>query len=119
MKTPKLKYFYLALTESEYELFQATRVVAVDASTRINMITGEITGVTVRYLAHTANAADSEYRHRMRYTQPLYILRIPRECIDRTGLEISASQFRSWLYRQSIHCEHCGVERFELAPEPS
>jgi hypothetical protein len=119
MRIPKLKYFYLALTQSEYDAFEKTRVVVVDSATTIDIITGEIRGVTVRYLSDTARACDDEYRHRMRYTKPLYILRIPADHIDRTRLEISVSQFRSWLYRQPIQCEHCGVERFEIAPQPS
>ena len=119
MRIPKLKYFYLALTETEYAAFVESRVVPVDASTTIDIITGEIRGVTVRYLSDTATACDEEYRHRMRYSKPLYILRIPADAIDRTGLEIAVSQFRSWQYRQPIHCEHCGVERFEIAPQPS
>jgi len=119
MRIPKLKYFYLALTEPEYRSFENSRVIPVDASATIDIVTGEIRGVTVRYLSDTAATCDEEYRHRMRYTRPLYVLRIPADSIDRTGLEIAVSQFRSWQYRQPIRCEHCGVERFEIAPQPS
>ena len=119
MRIPKLKYFYVALTESEYHAFEKTRVVPVDASTTIDIFTGEVRGITVRYLSDTATACDDEYRHRIKYWLPLYILRIPADAIDRNRLEISVSQFRSWLYRQPIHCEHCGVERFEIEHQPS
>ena len=119
MRIPKLKYFYLALTEPEYRSFENSRVVPVDASTTIDIITGEIRGVTVRYLSDTAAGCDEEYRVRTRYWLPLYVLRIPADSIDRTALEVSVSQFRTWLYRQSIHCEHCGVERFEIEHQPS
>jgi len=119
MRIPKLKYFYLALTEPEYAAFAESRVITVDSATTIDMITGEIRGVTVRYLSDTAATCDEEYRVRNRYWRPLYVLRIPANSIDRTRLEVSVSQFRSWLYRQSIHCEHCGVERFEIEHQPS
>jgi len=119
MRIPKLKYFYLALTEPEYRSFENSRVIPVDASTTIDIVTGEIRGVTVRYLSDTAAGCDEEYRHRTRYWRPLYVLRIPADSIDRTRLEVSVSQFRTWLYRQSIHCEHCGVERFEIEHQPS
>ena len=119
MRIPKLKYFYLALTEPEYEAFALSRVVPVDEKTSINIVTGEIRGVTVRYLSDTAAGCDEEYRTRTRYWRPLYVLRIPADSIDRTRLEVSVSQFRSWLYRQPIHCAHCGVERFEIEHQPS
>ena len=119
MRIPKLKYFYLALTEPEYDVFQTSRVVPVDAVTTIDIMTNEVRGVTVRYLSDTAEAADEEYRMRTRYWKPLYILRIPADDIDRSRLEISVSQFRSWLYRLPISCEHCGVERFEIEHQPS
>lgn len=119
MRVPKLKYFYLALTEPEYRSFEQTRVIPVDSATTIDIVTGEVRGVTVRYLSDTATACDDEYRHRVRYWLPLYVLRIPADSIDRSRLEISISQFRSWLYRQPISCEHCGVERFEIEHQPS
>ena len=116
MKLPKLKYYYHALSLSEYSSFEVSRHIAVDRQVTIDVMTGQMTGRTHVILTGAAVSCDQEYRDRTRTWEAVMVLRIPAELIDRTLLTPVPSQILVYEYSQSLDIPHCGVERIELAP---
>lgn len=115
MKLPKLKYYYYAMTSDAYIDFATRRVLEVDATLKIDLLTGAVTGTTQLILSPGTMVADQDFRARHNnYTQPVYVLRIPAALIDRHRVvQIAPNQFA---YTQTLRIDHCGVERIEYDP---
>lgn len=113
MKQPKLKYYYIAMAAGNYQDFAQSRSITISPQATIDLETGRVTGQTLVYIAATANLADDNYRDLYKTAEDLYVLRIPRECIDRHQL-ISTAREGIWEYRRSILVPHCGVEKFAV-----
>jgi hypothetical protein len=112
MKLPKLKYYYLAMTSDAYTDFAVRRTVEVAAAYSVDLLTGSITGVTRLILSASVPDADSAFRkEHNNYTRPVYVLRIAAADIDRRHL--TAIGHNQWTYNQTLHIDHCGVERTE------
>jgi len=119
MKIPKLKFFYHALNESDYEEFCRTRTIQARTQATMNLATGIITNTTrLMYFYSSAGVADTRYRQVNHYQHhPVWVLRVPRECMTTSRL-ISAPDPRGmWISEDPITVPHCAVERFELAPD--
>jgi hypothetical protein len=114
MKIPKIKYWCTALTPDQYREFEATRCLAVDARITIDISTGVASGRTCVPLTATVTGADQLVRDRIHWTQPLYVLRIPADLLDRRHIHPAGHQI--WEYRATLHLPHCGVEQVALAP---
>ena len=119
MKIPKLKFFYHALNESDYQEFERTRTVTPNLKTTLNPATGIITNTTpLLYLYSQAATADTRYRQLNHYQHyPVWVLRIPREYVIRGNLTSAPDPRGMWIYSEPILLPHCGVERFELKPD--
>lgn len=117
MKIPKLKYYYLAMSETDYRAFEHTRTIEPVRRTTLNPATGQMT-TPFLYLYSRPSTADTRYRQINHYQHhPVYVLRIPREYIRRESLESAPDPAGMWIYDQPILLPHCGVERFELDPD--
>lgn len=118
MKLPKLKYYYYALNETDYEEFARTRTVQPNSKTTLNPVTGIITNTTpFLYFYSSAPVADTRYRQLNHYQHyPVYVLRIPREYVRRDLLTAAPDPEGMWIYNHPILLPHCAVERFELDP---
>jgi len=115
MKIPKLKYYYYAMTSDAYIDFATTRKLDVEPAVKIDLLTGAITGRTHLNLCSSALIADADFRlQHNNYTQPVYVLRIAREHVNRSRLEPITEQV--WRYRSAMTIPHCGVERIEYDP---
>lgn len=112
MKIPKLKHWNTALTPDQYREFETTRTLTVDARITIDIMTGVASGRTCVPLSASVTAADQLVRDRNHWTQPLYVLRIPGDLLDRRHIHSAGDQV--WEYRATLHIPHCGVERVEL-----
>ena len=112
MKIPKLKYYSVALNAEEYRLFESSRELRVWPTTVIDTDTGQIYGRTQLLLSASAAEADTQFRITNQYRGSVYVLRIPRECVDRSLLKPAGSN--CWYYGRTIRVEHCGVDRFDL-----
>lgn len=114
---PKLKNYFYAMTSDAYIDFACTRQLEVNPTLTINVATGEVTGRTVLHLCASTPGADTHFRAIVQpgYIKPVYVLRIPGNLIDRKLLTPVGEN--AWEYRGSLHIEHCGVERIELAPQ--
>lgn len=113
MKIPKLKYFYYAMTSDAYIDFAVRREIDVDPAVSIDLLTGAVTGRTHLHLCSGVDLADSHFRlQHNNYKQPVYVLRIPGNLVDRKYMEPVADGI--WTYKHSMRIEHCGVERVEL-----
>ncbi len=116
MKIPKLKYYYLAMNESDYEEFARTRMIKPQRKTTLNPVTGRLS-TALMYLYSRPATADTRYRQLNNYGHwPVYVLRIPREYIQRESLTPAPDPAGMWIYGDEILLPHCGVERFELDP---
>ena len=117
MKIPKLKYYYLAMSETDYREFEQTRRIEPVRKTTLNPATGRLS-TALLYLYSRPATADTRYRQLNNYGHwPVYVLRIPREYIRRESLESAPDPAGMWIYSDAIVLPHCGVERFELDPE--
>ena len=114
MKTPKLKYYYHALSIEEYAEFERTRTVTVTGSVVYDISTGQMTGRTWCMLTGAAVSCDQEYRERTRSWAPVLVLRVPADRIDRSLLTPVPGQILVYQYSGSLHIPHCGVERIEI-----
>ena len=112
MKIPKLKYYYFAMNPDEYRDFESNRTILVMPTTVIDVETGRIFARTQLMLSGSAAVADTQFRRANEYHGSVYVLRIPRECVDRSQLESLGNN--CWQYRRSITVDHCGVDRFDL-----
>ncbi len=112
MKIPKLKYYYLAMNPEEYSDFDANRTILVDAQAVIDVDTGRIRNRQHLLLLGSATVADTQYRRSHDYLGAVYVLRIPREVVDRSQLKPVG--LNAWQYARSITVAHCGVDRFDL-----
>ena len=120
MKIPKLKYYYYALNETDYQEFERTRTVVPNSKTTLNLATNTIT-TTEPFLYFYARpaVADTRYRQLNMYQHhPVWVLRIPADLVDRRRLTPAPDPEGMWIYADPILIPHCAVERFELAPEP-
>ena len=114
MKTPKLKYYYHALSLEEYAEFEHSRTVAVTGAVVYDIATMTMTGRTYCLLTGAAVSCDQEYRDRMKSWDPVMILRIPAEHVDRALLTPVPGQILVYQYAGTMHIPHCGVERIEI-----
>lgn len=112
MKIPKLKYYYLAMNPGEYQDFEKNRSILVNAKAVIDMETGRILNRQHLLLFASAAVADTQYRRSREYMGSVYVLRLPREVVDRSQL-LSVGE-NAWQYGRSITVDHCGVDRFDL-----
>ena len=112
MRLPKLKRYYYAMTSDAYIDFAVRRELDVSPAVSIDLITGAITGRTMLHLSSSATQADTEFRQRLKWSQPVYVLHIPADLIDRQHLTRIADDL--YEYRASLAIPHCGVERIEL-----
>ena len=120
MKLPKLKNFYLALLDRDYKEFVTTRCVTVGGAVTMNPVTGEITQPRQWHLLSASAAlADTRLRQLTQHEGTVWVLRIPRELVPREHLKPVPNDANMWLCTQSFAVPHCGVEQFELAPEPA
>ena len=116
MKIPKLKYYYLAMNETDYEEFARTRRIEPVRKTTLNPVTGLMT-TPFMYLYSRPATADTRYRQLNNYQHyPVYVLRIPREYVQRESLTPAPDPAGMWIYGDPILLPFCGVERFELDP---
>lgn len=113
MKIPKLKAWYTALSAQEYQEFVATRRIEVTANVTFDIVTGTMVNTGRGFVILTAGAAraDLEYRARSGSLDPVYVLRVPVDCVDRNKLEQIQANY--YCYRATLHIPHCGVELFE------
>ena len=117
MKIPKLKYYYLAMSETDYAEFERTRTIEPVRKTTLNPATGRLS-TALLYLYSRPFTADTRYRQLNNYGHwPVYVLRIPREYIQRESLTPAPDPAVMWIYSDAILLPHCGVERFELDPD--
>jgi hypothetical protein len=117
MKIPKLKYYYLAMNETDYQEFARTRTIQPQRKTTLNPATGRLS-TALLYLYSRPATADTRYRQLNNYQHyPVYVLRIPREYVRRESLTAVDDPAGMWIYGDEILLPHCGVERFELDPE--
>ena len=117
MKIPKLKYYYLAMSESDYQEFARTRTIQPQRKTTLNPATGQLTTALLYFYSRPATA-DTRYRQLNNYQHyPVYVLRIPREYVRRESLTPVDDPAGMWIYADPILLPHCGVERFELDPD--
>ena len=115
MRLPKLKYYYYAMSSDAYIDFVTTRQLEVSATLTIDVLTGRVTGRTMLVLADSTKEIDDHFRRAHNWLKPVYVLRIPRDLIDRNCLKPAGDHL--YEYKKSLRIEHCGVERFELATE--
>ena len=116
MKIPKLKYYYLAMSETDYKTFEQTQTIQPVRKTTLNPATGQMT-TPFMYLYSRPATADTRYRQLNNYQHyPVYVLRIPREYVRRESLTSAPDPAGMWIYSDPILLPHCGVERFELDP---
>jgi hypothetical protein len=114
MPRPKLKYYYYAMSQQDYDSFARTRQLEVSDRVTIDINTGTVTGRTLLMLTAGVTLADQLFRAAHHWSAPVYVLRIPRHCIDQALLE--QTEPNVYCYRGGLHIDHCGVERVELAP---
>lgn len=113
MKTPKLKNYYLALAPDGYAEFEKTRTLPI-TGVKLDVVTGTATGREHWFLSATPNLADELIRETFRYGGPLYVLRIPADCVDRSLLKLSPNQTQIWQYGQTIEVPHCAVYKYDM-----
>ena len=113
MRLPKLKYYYYGMTSAAYIDFATTRRLEVAPTLNINVLTGQVTGITILVLADSTTQIDDHFRRAHNWTQPVYVLRIPAHLIDRKHLKPAGDHL--YEYKSSLEIPHCGVERLELA----
>ena len=113
MRLPKLKYYYYAMTSDAYIDFAVKRRLEVNPTLTIDVLTGRVTGTTILVLADSTTEIDDHFRRAHNWKQPVYVLRIPADLIDRKHLKRASEHL--YEYKKSLTIEHCGVERFELA----
>lgn len=111
MKLPKLKYYYFAMPEDQYEEFERTRLVET-SPVEIDTLTGALRGRPYLTLTSTAGLADDLVRKHYRHTGPVFVLRIPRDRIDRSCLQPTDPDV--YHYSATLNLEHCGVYRYDL-----
>jgi hypothetical protein len=117
MKIPKLKYYYYAMSESDYREFERTRTIEPRRMTTMNPATGVMTTPFLYFYSRPATA-DTRYRQINHYQHyPVYVLRIPREYVRRESLTPAPDPAGMWIYDAAILLPFCGVERFELDPD--
>ena len=114
MKTPKLKYYYHALSPEEYSLFEHSREIEVSGSVVYDINTQAMRGRTHIVLTGAAVSCDQEYRERTRSWAPVFVLRIAAEDIRRDLLAPVANRILVYHYPATLVIPHCGVERIEL-----
>lgn len=102
------------MTSDAYIDFATTRRLEVNATLSIDVLTGQVTGRTILVLGDSTQEIDDHFRRAHNWTKPVYVLRIPRELIDRKYLNRVSDHL--YEYKSSLEIEHCGVERFELDP---
>lgn len=113
MRLPKLKYYYYAMTSDAYIDFATRRVLDVEPTVKIDLLTGAVTGRTMLVLADSTKEIDDHFRRAHNWLKPVYVLRIPADLVDRKHLKRVTDHL--YEYKASLTIEHCGVERFELA----
>ena len=113
MRLPKLKYYYYGMTSAAYIDFATHRRLEVAPTLTINVLTGQVTGTTILVLADSTTQIDDHFRRAHNWTQPVYVLRIPADLIDRQYLRRAGDHL--YEYKSSLEIPHCGVERLELA----
>jgi len=119
MKTPKLKYYYHALSPEQYAEFEHTRQIEVSGRVVYDIETNQMTGRTHCVLTGAAVSCDQEYRDRTKSWAAVMVLRIPADLIDRELLVPVPGQILVYQYSSSIDIPHCGVERIEIDTEKS
>lgn len=112
MKLPKLKYYYYAMSSDAYIDFAVKRTLEVSATISIDLATGTVTGTTQLCLGDSTTVIDDHFRQTHHWTKPVYVLRIPRELINKKSLKKIADHL--YEYRATLNIPHCGVERLEL-----
>ena len=114
MKTPKLKYYYHAMSAEEYHVFEHTRLIQVSDQVQYDIDSMTTTGRTHVIFTGAAVSSDQEYRDRQRTWAPVWVLRIPADCVDRALLQPVPGSILVYRYPASVLVEHCGVERIEV-----
>jgi len=118
MKIPKLKYYYLAMSEPAYRAFESTRQLLINQPATIDIKTGRVSAVIpFHYLYSQPTVADTRYRQINHHMHTVYVLRIPAAIIPRHSLEATEDPRGMWLCRANLSIAHCAVEAFELAPQ--
>lgn len=118
-KLPKLKYYYHALKESDYQEFERTRQLLVKQPARIDIATGRVTeSPPFLFLYSKPTVADTRYRQVNGWPHSVYVLRIPAALIPRRMLSAQDDPEGMWLCGANLSIEHCGVERFEFQVVP-
>lgn len=113
MKTPKLKYYYLALPPDGYVEFERTRTLPI-TGVKLDVMTGTVTGREHWYLAATPALADELVREAFNYGGSVFVLRIPASDIDRKQLKLSPNQTQIWQYPKTITVSHCAVYKYDM-----
>ncbi len=116
MKIPKLKYYYLALAPDGYAEFEQSRKLPI-TGVNIDIVTGTVSGRDHWLLCSTADRADNIVRELFRYRGRTYVLRIPRDCVDRSALMPDPAVPECWRYNRTISVPHCGVYAMDLADQ--
>ena len=117
MKIPKLKYYYYALNQADYDQFEQSRQLLINQPATINVATGQVSKVIpFHYLYSQPTVADTRYRQLNSWTATVYVLRIPAHIIPRAHLTATEDPRGMWLCRSNLSIAHCGVEAFELDP---
>ena len=111
MKLPKLKYYYYACNETEYAEFERTRRIET-SPLEFDMATGGMSGRPYLTLCATAGLADDLVRQHYRHDGAVFVLRIPRELVDRRCLKPRDADV--YHYSASLEIDHCGVYRYDL-----
>lgn len=83
MKLPKLKYYYYAMSSDAYIDFATSRRLEVNPTLNIDVLTGTVTGRTILVLGDSTKEIDDHFRRAHNWPKPVYVLRIPRELVDR------------------------------------
>lgn len=111
MKLPKLKYYYYACPETEYLEFERTRRIET-SPLEFDIATGGMSGRPYVTLCESAGLADDLVRQHYRHSGAVFVLRIPRELIDRRCLKPTDAGV--YHYSANLDVKHCGVYRYDL-----
>jgi hypothetical protein len=109
-----MKYLYVPMTADQYQEFEHSRQITV-SGTAFDPVTGRITGRNTVTMYQGAQLADQALRHSQPELTTVYVLHVPRNLIQRDRLRGLGSG--AYQYDRTVCVPHCGVERFDLAPD--
>lgn len=113
MKLPKLKNYFVAISPDEYAEFERSRTLEI-RPTRLDIVTGQLSGRPYLYLSATPDIADNIVREQYRYGGSVYVLRVSADLIDRSHLRQLDGGTQTWQYDVSLNIPHCGVYKYEV-----